>query len=57
LKHEDFIKLEFYEGLFASVKQQGVSGGDFPFNFTPAKITNVHFHWMETKGIEVDTFG
>jgi len=57
LKHEDFLKFEFYEGLFASVKQQGVSDGDFPFNFTPTNFAYVHFHWMETKVIEVDSFG
>jgi len=38
LKHEDFLKFEFYEDIFASVKQQGVSDGDFPFNFTPTKF-------------------
>ena len=56
-KHEDFLKFEFYEGLFASTKQQGVSEGDFPFNFTPTKFANVHFHWMETESTEVDRFG
>lgn len=49
--------MSFYECRLASVKQQWVSDGDFPFNFTPTKFTNVHSHLMETKGIEVDIFG